>query len=165
MKYPVEELGSDEDDGSITGNVEALVDAIVGHRIVKVEMDVEIPEEHRSWSYGPTTGTAITLDNGRRVFLGNTDDCCAYTYLDKFLLHADKIDHIVTGIGTTGRYSKWHIFADLGDVLELDVQWSPGNPFYYGYGFNVLVIDPEFQPVTQEELDEAMRSIHERGTR
>lgn len=30
---------------------------------------------------------------------------------------------------------------DMGDVLELNVGWSSGNPFYYAYGFNIRVTD------------------------
>ena len=44
------------------------------------------------------------------------------------------------GVGTTGEYTRWHIYADLGDVLELTVGWSCGNPFYYGYGFYIDVV-------------------------
>lgn len=36
-------------------------------------------------------------------------------------------------------FTKWHIYADMGDVMELDVEWSCGNPFYYGYGFDIVV--------------------------
>jgi hypothetical protein len=28
----------------------------------------------------------------------------------------------------------------MGDVLELQVGWSPGNPFYYAYGFHIDVV-------------------------
>ena len=75
------------------------------------------------------------------MFLADTNDCCAYTELESFLLHPDKVDHIITGIGTTEGASKWHIYADAGDVLELSVGWSCGNPFYYGYGFEIDVVD------------------------
>jgi hypothetical protein len=73
--------------------------------------------------------------------LANTDDCCAYTDLEDFLLHADRIQHVITGVGTTGEYTTWHVFADMGDVLEMKVGWSAGNPFYYGYGFDIAVED------------------------
>jgi hypothetical protein len=77
------------------------------------------------------------------VFLVGTDDCCAYTELETFLLNVDKVDHIITGVGTTDGYTKWHIYCDFGDVLELTVGWSSGNPFYYGYGFAIIVEDVE----------------------
>lgn len=41
--------------------------------------------------------------------------------------------------GTTDGYTTWHIYADFGDVMRLKVDWSPGNPFYYGYGFDIAV--------------------------
>jgi hypothetical protein len=66
-------------------------------------------------------------------------DCCAYTELESFLLHPELVDHIITGVGTTDGYNTWHIYADIGDVLELSVGWSSGNPFYYGYGFDIQV--------------------------
>ena len=82
----------------------------------------------------------ITLDDGTEVRLKNTDDCCAYTELEAFLLHPEKVDHIIMGVGTTEEYSRWHIYADHGDILELTVGWSCGNPFYYGYGFDIDVV-------------------------
>ncbi len=133
-RYPVEELGPDDDDGTMPGNVAELAEHVVGHRIVSAEKDGE---------YGPFT---ITLDNGKRVQMANTDDCCAYTELESFLLHADRVDHMIMGVGTTDGYATWHVYADMGDVLELSVSWSCGNPFYYGYGFNIRVVEPEPVP-------------------
>jgi hypothetical protein len=110
VSYVEEQLDQDYDDGTMH---------VVGHRIVSAERD------------GGTF--TITLDNGNRVELADTDDCCAYTDLESFLLHPERVDHIITGIGTTDGYTTWHIYADMGDVLELSVGWSAGNPFYYGY--------------------------------
>jgi hypothetical protein len=137
--YPTETLGEDADDGTMPNSLAALEGAVVGQRIVRVERNAEVPGRY----YGTTTGTVITLGNGKRVTLANTDDCCAFTELEDFLLHADRIDHVITGVGTTGDYTTWHIYADLGDVLELTVGWSCGNPFYYGYGFHITVLDNE----------------------
>lgn len=113
-------------DGTMHENRDELAEAVVGHKIVGFEQD--------------NMNGVITLDNGKRVRLVESGDCCAYTYLEKFLLNHDNIDHIITGVGTTGEFSKWHIYADMGDVLELDVAWSPGSG-YYGYGFNIAVED------------------------
>lgn len=132
--YPAETLDDDYDDGTMPENVEALSQAVVGHRIVSAERT----EAPCRWG-GVTQALVITLDDGRRVSLANTSDCCAYTDLEAFFLHPDKIDHAITGVGTTDGYTKWHIFADLGDVLELEIGWSCGNPFYYGYGFDIAV--------------------------
>jgi hypothetical protein len=60
----------------------------------------------------------ITLDDGRRVKLADTSDCCAYTELREFLLHPEAVDHAILGVGTTGDYTTWHIYADFGDVME-----------------------------------------------
>lgn len=138
VNYQPETLGEDDDDGTMLGNVAALTEAVVGHRIVSVERDVPISEA-KAWR--STTGTALTLDNGKRVFLADTDDCCAHTELEAFLLHADRIDHLITGVGTTNGFTHWHVFADMGDVLELTVNWSCGNPFYYSYGFDITVVE------------------------
>jgi hypothetical protein len=142
-RYPTEVLGKDDDDGTMPENVQALREAVIGHRIVSVEKGVEVP---RRW-YGKTAATIITLDNGKKVRLANTDDCCAYTELEAFLLHPERVNHAILGVGTTDGYTKWHIYADAGDVLELTVGWSCGNPFYYGYGFEIAVVDDEQQPV------------------
>lgn len=127
--YPIEQLGPDEDNGTMPENVAKLTKHVVGHRIVSAI------KEGRAFQ--------ITLDNGKRVVLENTNDCCAFTYLKAFLLHPERVDHIITGVGTTGGYTTWHIYADMGDVLEMTVGWSAGNPFYYGYGFNIRVAASE----------------------
>lgn len=132
--YPVEILDDDHDDGTMPTSLAQLADAVVGHRIVSVEKDVEIKQR-----WGTTTATVITLDDGNKVSLAGRSDCCAYTDLDAFLLHPERVDHIITGVGTTDEFTTWHIYADMGDVLELTVGWSCGNPFYYGYGFDIAV--------------------------
>lgn len=140
--YPTETLDEDADDGTMPDSLVALENAVVGQRIASVERNVQVPDKY----YGTTTGTIISLGSGKRVTLANTDDCCAYTELEDFLLHADRIDHVITGVGTTDGYTKWHIYADMGDVLELSVGWSCGNPFYYAYGFHIAVRDDEEEP-------------------
>lgn len=135
-RYPAENLTEDDDNGTMPENVSDLAEAVVGHRIVNVHRG-----EVKARFYGTATGTLITLDTGKVVQLADTDDCCAYTALEKFLLNPERVDHVITGVGTTDGFTKWHIFADMGDVLELEVGWSCGNPFYYGYGFDITVVD------------------------
>ena len=126
--YKTETLGEDDDNGTMPENVAQLADAVTGHKIVSVEKD--------------KTGTAVvTLDNGKQVILADGGDCCAYTVLQAFLLHPEAVDHVITGVGTTGGFTRWHVYADMGDVLELTVGWSCGNPFYYGYEFDISVIE------------------------
>lgn len=138
---PTVNTGSyEEDDGTMPSNIATLADAVVGQKIVKVEKgSLSVPE--RGYRWGASEGLIITLDNGKRVEMADTDDCCAYTALNNFLLHPDRVDHIITGVRTEGGYTHWHIYADMGDVLELEVGWSAGNPFYYGYGFDIEVKD------------------------
>jgi hypothetical protein len=136
LSYPPEVLGEGDDDGTMPENVATLAGAVVGHRIVSAEKKTVAGRWH-----GETTATVITLDNGKRVTLRNTDDCCAFTELESFLLHPERVDHVILGVGTTDGYTTWHIFADFGDVMEMQVGWSCGNPFYYGYGFDIQVED------------------------
>jgi hypothetical protein len=135
--YPTEVLDPDYDDGTMPENVADLESNVVGHRIVSVDQLVV----EGSWRRQPAT--RITLDNGKAVLLKDTDDCCAYTSVQAFLLHPEMVDHMILGVGTTDEYTTWHIYADLGDILELEVGWSCGNPFYYGYGFDITVQDVE----------------------
>ncbi len=140
-KYEPEVLDDNDDDGTMVENKKELEEAVVGHRIVSVEHGIGM----RGRWYGTTRGTVITLDNGKRVKMLDTDDCCASTELQAFLLHPERVDHIITGVGTTDGYTKWHVYADMGDVLELTVGWSAGNPFYYAYGFEIVVEDAPAQ--------------------
>lgn len=136
--YPDEELHAYDDDGTMPANVDTLRDAVVGHRIVKAEKGPVT----NGWG-GTADGLIITLDNGKRVELADSSDCCAYTEMESFLLHPDKVDHTITGVGTADGYTTWHVYADMGDVLELSVGWSSGNPFYYAYGFDIAVKELE----------------------
>lgn len=133
--YKPEVLDDDEDDGTMVDNVERLSQEVVGHKILSAQTE-KVPSR-----YGTYDAFVIMLDNGKRVTLLDNGDCCAFTDLRSFLLNIDKVDHIITGVGTTEGFTKWHIFCDLGDVLELEVGWSCGNPFYYGYGFDIRVED------------------------
>jgi hypothetical protein len=129
-RYPTEIV--DDDDGTMPENVAALEQAVVGHRIVSAEKE--------------GSAFTLTLDTGARVKLRGTSDCCAYTDLESFLLHPERVDHAILGVGTTDGFTRWHIYADFGDVLELEVDWSCGNPFYYGYGFDI-----EVEPVNEPQ--------------
>lgn len=165
--YPPDTLVTEDgyevdDDGTMPENIEALADAIVGHRIIKAEQTQVKATEFGSdsdYRWGGWEGLVLTLDDGRRVLLADTSNCCAYTSLQSFLLHPDKIDHIITGVATENGYTKWHIFADFGDVMELEVGWSSGNPFYYGYGFDIFVsnvIDAEVEPTGLDRVRAAI---------
>lgn len=132
--YETEVLDPGSDNGTMVDNVNELSELVIGHRIVGTTCTP---------STGPFSSMAgkftLTLDDGTRVELVDTDDCCASTELKSFLIHPERVDHIITGIGTTNGYTTWHIYADMGDVLEMNVNWSAGNPFYYGYGFIIRV--------------------------
>jgi hypothetical protein len=132
--YPAETLDTDYDDGTMPANVAKLEKAVIGRRIVKAE-----PETVETRWGGTQETFTLTLDNGTKVCLANTSDCCAYTDLEGFFAHPEMVEHAILGVGTTEGYTKWHIYADFGDVMQLNVAWSCGNPFYYGYGFDIAV--------------------------
>lgn len=136
-RYPVETLHEDDDDGTMPGNVDALARAVVGHRIVSAERREF--GDRRYWR--SSEALVLTLDDGTQVALRDTDDCCAYTDLRDFFLDPSAVDHVILGVGTTEQYTTWHIYADFGDVMRLEVGWSCGNPFYYGYGFDIEVVE------------------------
>lgn len=129
MPYTPE--SEDETSEPLRENVELLYDTVVGHKIVKAE---QTSRPTRWYS-----GFEITLDNGTTVFMEGGSDCCAYTELDSFLLNPELVNHVITNVTTEEGFTKWHILADLGDVLTLTVGWSEGNPFYYSYGFDISV--------------------------
>jgi hypothetical protein len=134
-RYPVEVLDEYDDDGTMPGNVDTLAAAVVGRRIVSATK-ATVPGR---W-YGEEEVTLLTLDDGKQVILADSSDCCAYTEMREFFLDPSKVDHMILGVGTTDGYTTWHIYADLGDVMQLKVGWSCGNPFYYGYGFDIRVL-------------------------
>lgn len=123
----------------MSGNVDTLAESVVGHKIVKAGWVERKLETGRYYYYG-SNQFEIELDDGTKVYLANTDDCCAYTDLNNFLLNADLVDHVIMGVDATDNFSTWHIYADMGDVLALDVSWSSGNTGYYGFGFHIDVV-------------------------
>lgn len=148
-RYPVETLSEYDDCGTMPENVDTLREAVIGRKIVRA---FQVPTGNR-WRGG--NDLVLELDNGTQVKLANTDDCCASTELESFFLDPASVDHAILGVGTTGDFTKWHIYADFGDVMQLEVGWSCGNPFYYGYGFGILVepitIDAEVVQVVAED--------------
>lgn len=130
-----------EDDGTMPANVEALAEAVVGHRIVKVERNATrmVKRWYSDELYPETVALALTLDDGSVVTLQAGGDCCAYTDLEGLVEHLPTTDHIITSVTSSPDYERWHILADMGEVLELQVGWSAGNPFYYAYGFSIDV--------------------------
>lgn len=139
--YPEDQLNEDEyqeDDGTMPDNVQELENTLIGRKIVKAERETAT---YDNGYYDETrAGLVLTLDNGQRYIIADTNSCCAYTELQSFLLNPENIDHAITGVETQGGYTKWFILADMKHVLDLDVAWSCGNPFYYGYGFDIAVV-------------------------
>ena len=145
--YAEEVLDQWDDDGTMPDSLAKLGEAVVGRKIVSVTG----PTATGRWG---DTEHIITLDNGMQVKLANTSDCCAFTELEAFMLNPELVNHMIMGVGTTDGYTKWHIYADAGDVLALTVNWSCGNPFYYGYGFDILVepVTIQDEPISSEVI-------------
>lgn len=122
------------DNGTMPDSLEALKEAVVGHRIVRVE-----EPGGGSWS---KPALRLTLDDATVVTLITREDCCAYTDITNIVSRIDEVDHIITNVTADGDFEKWHILADMESVLELDVSWSCGNPFYYAYGFEISIERP-----------------------
>jgi hypothetical protein len=111
--YPQEVLNAgspdyNEDNGTMVENVDTLRKAVVGHRIVKAEKVTGGIKENGYSGDAYSGGFKITLDNGREVTLADSNDCCAYTSLEEFLLDPGSVDHMIMGVGTTGQYSRRH---------------------------------------------------------
>jgi hypothetical protein len=119
FKYVKEVLDENRDNGRIVENVEKLETSVIGRRIVSAERQ-QIKQSGSYWRTGPTV-FVITLDNGDQVQMFDTEDCCAHTTLENFLLHPQSVDHVILGVGTTEEYTTWHIYADFGDILALEV--------------------------------------------
>lgn len=163
-RYPVEVLKGDasddwaEDNGTMPENVDALREAVIGRKIVSAQKKI-VPGGWR----GTEEALVLELDNGTQVQLVDSSDCCAYTSLESFLLDPRSVDYAILGVGTTESYTKWHIYADFGDVMQMEVGWSAGNPFYYGYGFDIavkpIVIDAEVVANDQAELGSGQCAI------
>lgn len=137
-----------QDDGTMPSNVQALRDEVVGRKVISATQreltaheKVLVRESNSYGFYYPDDEYFILeLDNGKQVIVANTRDCCASTYLHNFLLDPAGVGHMILGVGTEDGFSTWHIYADFGDVVRMNVEWSPGNAFYYGYGFDIAVI-------------------------
>lgn len=150
QKYDIEVFKeySYKDDGTMTRSAEELQKALVGKKIISVEKrkftDAEkavIKEQKNGYLNNYLYGremTILTLSDQTIAMLREIDDCCAYTSLDAFKLL--DTDHVITGVGTTDEFNTWFIYAEDSVVATADVSWSCGNPFYYGYGFEIKVL-------------------------
>ena len=152
-RYEIEVFpdGNDDDDGTMTESAKMLQSAIVGRRIISAE------KRHISGKYSWDSGEYLVLglDNQTEVILREEGDCCAFTQVDFFKLI--DTEHVITSVGTSDGFQKWYIYAENNPVLEMGVDWSCGNPFYYGYGFSIqvvpltIVVDaPESKPAPKE---------------
>lgn len=115
------------------GSAAELEEAVVGRRILSVEK-----AKYPASVYGRGEGIRLALDDGSTVFVANTDDCCAFTEVEDFKF-LENTENVITSVRTDEGFNKWFVYAGNAPVLEMDVAWSPGNPYYYGFGFEIRV--------------------------
>lgn len=126
--------GTDEDYEAevMGGSAQELEEAVVGRRILSVEKVGHPRGLYRR------DGIKLSLDDGSTVFVDNTDDCCAFTEVGDFKF-LENTENVITSVTTDKDFNKWFVYAGNAPVLEMDVAWSPGNPYYYGFGFEIRV--------------------------
>lgn len=137
--------GLDEDE-MMEASLQSFASEVVGHRIVEVEQGVPIrgvvANAARAYAIGRNydgkAALVLTLDNGKRVGLVETGECCAYTSLQAVIQRLPEMDHAITSVKHEDGHEVWHIMAGADDVLDLEIDWSEGTG-YYLYGFNVVV--------------------------
>lgn len=115
------------------GSAAELEEAVVGRRILSVEK-----AKYPGSVYGRGEGIRLSLDDGTTVFVANTDDCCAFTEVEDFEF-LENTENVITSVETDEGFNKWFVYAGNAPVLEMDVAWSPGNPYYYGFGFEIRI--------------------------
>jgi len=126
--------GCECDNGTMPEAFENLHKALVGRKIVEVE---KVKYEGR-WDQGYDDPKALFhLDDGTVVKVGRINDCCALGTFD--LENVPKeINARVMAVEAAEDYSKAFILTE-GPLLTADTTWSPGNPFWYSYGFWVKI--------------------------
>lgn len=117
------------DDGTMAANVEVFARHVVGHSIVDVEK-VNVGSREEAFR--------ITLDDCTQVTLYSTYDCCAYTFLSDFR-KGPGFNNVITSVTSEKNYTKWFVMAEGIPALEMDVDWSEGNPYWYMFGFEIEV--------------------------
>lgn len=127
----MDNIDEDYETGVMQGSVDELSAAVVGERIVSIDR----PD---TYTRGGNKETILTLSSGKRVRVVDTDDCCAFTEVESFKL-LEEGEHIVTRVEAEEGFTRWFIYADSIPVVEMGVEWSPGNPYYYGFGFSITV--------------------------
>lgn len=127
----MDELDKDYETEVMQGSVDELAAAVVGERIVSIDRSEPY---HR----GSGMNTILTLGSGRRVKVTDTDDCCAFTEVEAFEF-LEEGNHVITRVEAEDGFTRWFIYADSIPVAKLGVEWSPGNPYYYGFGFSITV--------------------------
>lgn len=103
-----------------------LREVVIGRKLVSVE------------------GETITLDNGTRIKISGSSDCCAWG--DATLGKIVDSEHVITGVRSVddGKKSEATVFlmTDAGSAMEIAQEWDESNGYYfYGLYFTVTAAD------------------------
>ena len=85
-------------------------------------------------------GETITLDNGAKIRIEGSSDCCAWG--DATIGKVIDSEHVITGVRSVGDgdYGKATVFlmTDAGSAMEISQEWDESNGYYfYGLYFTV----------------------------
>lgn len=108
-----------------------LRELVVGHRIVAVKNDT------------------ITLDNGTRLSIEGSSDCCAFGDADVELIVES--EHVITSVMSEdldpeGKYgperARVFLLSNHGAVAQVNQSWDASNGYYF-YGLYLTVTEPD----------------------
>lgn len=103
-----------------------LREVVIGHKLVAVE------------------GETMTLDNGTRIKISGSSDCCAWG--DATLGKIVDSEHVITGVRGVddGDANKATVFlmTEAGSAMEIAQEWDESNGYYF-YGLYFTVMAPD----------------------
>lgn len=103
-----------------------LREVVIGHRLISVD------------------GETITLDNGTRIKISGSSDCCAWG--DATLGKIVDSEHVITGVRSVddGNKSEATVFlmTDAGSAMEIAQEWDESSGYYF-YGLYFTVTAPD----------------------
>lgn len=88
-------------------------------------------------------GGTITLDNGTKISIEGSSDCCAWG--DATIGKIIDSEHVITGVRSVddGDPNKATVFlmTDAGSAMEISQEWEESNGYYfYGLYFTVTEV-------------------------
>lgn len=118
---------SQEEIDTLENAARDLGKVLAGDSIVEVKSDT-------AWGYQKVT---LVMKSGKRVVIDGYGDCCAGAGITD-VTKLGKSENVITRVETTEDGEKWHIYANLDQVLGIEAYAGEGSG-YYGYGFTIQV--------------------------